>query len=149
MKQHPGSNLAFAMKYINKAKCIEQKMVDSIIGERMLLEEISSLFVVNLRYAFQDKECMFMVLDLKTGGDLRFHMDQGNKIGTDLVKFWMAELSYALSVIHSRNILHRDMKPDVCKCSPNPQNVLLDSEGHVYLTDFNIACHFRPEKKLV
>jgi serine/threonine kinase 32 len=103
------------MKYINKAKCIQQKMVDSIIGERLLLEEISSLFVVNLRYAFQDTESMYMVIDLMTGGDLRFHLDQGNKIDNELVKFWMAELSYALSVIHSRNIMHRDMKPDVRK----------------------------------
>ncbi|KAL3902059.1 MAG: hypothetical protein SGCHY_000093 [Lobulomycetales sp.] len=139
--QHPRTGEAYALKYIDKARCIEMKAVENIIAERKLLEEISSTFVVNLRYAFQDAINMYMVIDLMTGGDLRFHLDQSQRITQELAAFWMAEMSYALSVLHSRNIIHRDLKPD---------NVLLDVDGHVYLTDFNIGCHFPtdPKKKL-
>jgi serine/threonine protein kinase len=60
------------------------------------------------------------------GGDLRFHISR--KAFTDeAVRFWMAELGCALRYIHTQGIVHRDVKPD---------NILLDSEGHVHLADF-------------
>lgn len=59
--QHPRTGEAYALKYIDKARCIEMKAVENIIAERKLLEEISSTFVVNLRYAFQDAINMYMV----------------------------------------------------------------------------------------
>lgn len=68
----------------------------------------------------------YIVVDLMTGGDLRFHISR-KTFTEDAVKFWMAELSCALKYIHSRDIVHRDVKPD---------NILLDSEGHVHLADF-------------
>lgn len=60
------------------------------------------------------------------GGDLRFHISR--KTFTEAtVRFWMAELGCALRYIHSQGVVHRDVKPD---------NVLLDSEGHIHLADF-------------
>jgi serine/threonine kinase 32 len=66
------------------------------------------------------------VVDLMTGGDLRFHISR-KCFTEDAVRFWMAELGCALRYIHSQGIIHRDLKPD---------NVLLDSDGHVHLADF-------------
>jgi serine/threonine kinase 32 len=109
-----------------------------------ILEEISSTFVVNLRFAFQDEEhYMYMAIDLMTGGDLRFLIDQHGRYFllsqqlAYLVIFYIAELSCSLSTLHSRGIIHRDIKSD---------NVLLDEAGHAYLTDFNISCHLNPLK---
>lgn len=39
----------YALKYINKAKCVKMRAVSNIIQERRLLEEIESPFVCNLR----------------------------------------------------------------------------------------------------
>ncbi|KAH8661148.1 kinase-like domain-containing protein [Ilyonectria robusta] len=64
-----------------------------------------------------------------TGGDLRFHISR-KTFTEEAVRFWIAELGCALRYIHSQNIIHRDIKPD---------NVLLDADGHVHLTDFNVA----------
>ena len=76
MIQHKQTKQLFALKYINKQRCIKQHAVSNILQERRLLEEIDSNFVCNLRYAFQDDENLFMVLDLMLGGDLRFHLDR-------------------------------------------------------------------------
>lgn len=89
-----------------------------------------------------------------TGGDLRFHISR-KTFTEDALRFWMAELGCALRYIHGQGIVHRDVKPD---------NVLLDSQGHVHLADFvgasapppltafnmckNVASDFRPPKLL-
>ncbi|KAF4614238.1 hypothetical protein D9613_007733 [Agrocybe pediades] len=131
--EHKRSKKLYALKYIDKARCIRQKAVANIIQERRLLEEIDHPFIVNLRYAFQDDENCFFVLDLMLGGDLRFHLERKVHIKEEIVRFWIAELSCALEYLHRQRIIHRDLKPD---------NILLDAMGHAHITDFNVAIHY-------
>jgi len=137
--QHKQTRDLYALKYINKAKCVRMKAIANVIQERRLLEEIDHPFVVNLRYAFQDDENCFFVLDLMLGGDLRFHLDRLGSLSEETVRFYMAELSSALSFLHEKHIMHRDIKPD---------NILLDERGHAHLTDFNIAVHYSERRLL-
>ncbi|KAF8938132.1 hypothetical protein BGZ47_008731 [Haplosporangium gracile] len=138
--QHKRTKAIYALKYINKAKCIRMRAVENIIQERRLLEEVEFSLICNLRYAFQDDENLFMVLDLMLGGDLRFHLERAGPMREDVVRFYVAELALALDALHARRIIHRDLKPD---------NVLLDEHGHAHLTDFNIAVYFNPTKPLM
>jgi serine/threonine protein kinase len=73
-----------------------------------------------------DLASRYLVVDLMSGGDLRFHISR-KTFTEDTVRFWIAELGCALRYIHGQGIIHRDVKPD---------NVLLDADGHVHLTDF-------------
>ncbi|EJD07014.1 kinase-like protein [Fomitiporia mediterranea MF3/22] len=131
--EHKRTKKLFALKYINKAQCVKQKAVANVIQERQLLEEVDHPFVVNLRYAFQDDANCFFALDLMLGGDLRFHLERKGHIEESAVRFWVAELSCALSYLHKQRIIHRDIKPD---------NILLDIMGHAHITDFNVAIHY-------
>jgi serine/threonine kinase 32 len=131
--EHKRSKKLYALKYIDKSRCIRQKAVANIIQERRLLEEIDHTFIVNLRFAFQDDENCFFMLDLMLGGDLRFHLERNGRLQEDAVCFWVAELSSALDYLHRQRIIHRDIKPD---------NILLDSMGHAHITDFNVAIHY-------
>jgi serine/threonine protein kinase len=135
--EHRESKKLYALKYINKLQCIRIRAVQNIIRERYILEEIEHPFIVNLRYAFQDDENMFMVIDLMMGGDLRYHLDRLGGFNEEMVRFFAAEISCALNYLHNKNILHRDLKPD---------NILLDKKGHSHITDFNIATKIDPNK---
>ncbi|KAF7727659.1 hypothetical protein EC973_007317 [Apophysomyces ossiformis] len=137
--QHKGNKQLYALKYINKAKCIQMRAVENIISERRLLEQINCGLIVNLRYAFQDDENLFMILDLMLGGDLRFHLDRLGVMPEEYVRFYAAEVAISLRYLHKKNIVHRDLKPD---------NILLNEHGHAHLTDFNIAVQFSEKKPL-
>ncbi|KAJ5671973.1 Serine/threonine-protein kinase 32B [Penicillium longicatenatum] len=132
------TGLTFALKYIRKEEVVRSESVRNIIRERRMLEHLNHPFLCNLRYSFQDIEYIYIVVDLMNGGDLRFHISR-KCFTEEAVRFWAAELGCALKYIHSQGIIHRDVKPD---------NVLLDSEGHVHLADFNVASDFRPGKPL-
>lgn len=105
---------------------VRSESVRNIIRERRMLEHVNHPFICNLRYSFQDIEYMYLVVDLMSGGDLRFHISR-KTFTEDAVRFWISELGCALRYIHGQGIIHRDVKPD---------NVLLDADGHVHLTDF-------------
>ena len=51
-----------------------KKSVQSVMNERVLLSTLNSSFLVNINYAFQDRDTLYLVLDLMEGGDLRYHL---------------------------------------------------------------------------
>ncbi|XP_027453176.1 serine/threonine-protein kinase 32B isoform X1 [Zalophus californianus] len=120
----------YAMKYMNKQKCIERDEVRNVFRELQIMQGLEHPFLVNLWYSFQDEEDMFMVVDLLLGGDLRYHLQQNVHFTEGAVKLYICELALALEYLQRFHIIHRDIKPD---------NILLDEHGHVHITDFNIA----------
>jgi serum/glucocorticoid-regulated kinase 2 len=44
------------------------------MNERQLLASLEHSFLCNIVFAFQDRETLFLVMDLVNGGDLRYHL---------------------------------------------------------------------------
>ncbi|XP_040412265.1 serine/threonine-protein kinase 32B isoform X5 [Cygnus olor] len=128
----------YAMKYMNKQKCIERDEVRNVFRELQIMQGLEHPFLVNLWYSFQDEEDMFMVVDLLLGGDLRYHLQQNGHVNEGTVKLYICELALSLDYLQRYHIIHRDIKPD---------NILLDEHGHVHITDFNIATIVKGSEK--
>ncbi|XP_038947875.1 serine/threonine-protein kinase 32B isoform X2 [Rattus norvegicus] len=128
----------YAMKYMNKQKCVERDEVRNVFRELQIMQGLEHPFLVNLWYSFQDEEDMFMVVDLLLGGDLRYHLQQNVHFTEGAVKLYVCELALALEYLQRYHIIHRDIKPD---------NILLDEHGHVHITDFNIATVLKGTEK--
>ncbi|CAI4230430.1 unnamed protein product [Auanema sp. JU1783] len=135
--QQRSSKRFFALKYMNKRRCIEKGVAPNVIRELSLLCKISHPFIVNLWYTFQDKDYMYMMSDLLLGGDLRYHLRQQGKFAEDRSKLYLCEVAIALDYLHQNNIIHRDVKPE---------NILLDEQGHAHLTDLNLATQLEEDK---
>ncbi|XP_063724306.1 serine/threonine-protein kinase 32A-like [Symsagittifera roscoffensis] len=130
----------YAMKYMNKKACLQNKAVEYVLKEQQILMALTHTFLCNLWYTFQDQEDMFMVSELFRGGDLRFHIDSKSTVfDKHTLKIYALEIGLALDYLKSKGVVHRDIKPD---------NILLDENGHLALTDFNVAAICTSEKRL-
>ena len=68
------NNKKYALKEMSKVKIIDRRSEKSIKGERLFLSKLHHPFIVNMACAFQDYENLYLVMDLLTGGDLRYHL---------------------------------------------------------------------------
>ncbi|ETW04788.1 AGC/GRK/BARK protein kinase, variant 1 [Aphanomyces invadans] len=124
----------YAMKAMNK-RIIKKKHAEKLcLAERAILTMLSSPFVVCLKYAFQTKEDLFLVLDLRTGGDLSFHLNRG-RFTEEQVMYWSAQILLGLQHLHEKNIVYRDLKPE---------NILLDDKGNCSISDLGLAVEVTP-----
>ena len=118
------------MKEMNKAKIIDKKSDKSVKSERDLLSRLNHPFIINMHYSFQDIDNLYLVMDLLTGGDLRYHICKKRYFTEDQTKFFISCILLGLEYCHYYKIIHRDIKPE---------NLVLDSKGYVHITDFGIA----------
>ncbi|XP_026433978.1 serine/threonine-protein kinase AtPK1/AtPK6-like [Papaver somniferum] len=120
----------FAMKVMRKDTIIKKNHVDYMRAERDILTKVDHPFIVQLRYSFQTKSKLYLILDFINGGHLFFHLYRQGIFSEDQARVYTAEIVSAVSHLHERGIVHRDLKPE---------NILMDSDGHVMLTDFGMA----------
>ena len=115
---------------MSKLKIIEKKSEYSINFEKEILSKLHNPFIVNMYYAFQDSDNLYLVMDYLKGGDLRFHLTRHIHFSEEQSRFFICNILIALEYIHSQDIIHRDIKPE---------NLVLDKNGYVRITDFGIA----------
>ena len=121
----------FAVKEIKKVDIVHHKSgLDMVYGELQALKKLQHPYIVTLHFAFNDKVSCFLVLDLLCGGDLRQYCKSHTVFDESHICFIGLCICSALEYMHSKYVLHRDVKPE---------NILLDDRGYPYLTDFGVA----------
>ncbi|KAK4257129.1 hypothetical protein QN277_006759 [Acacia crassicarpa] len=125
-----GGDGIFAMKVMRKETIIKKNHVDYMKAERDILTKVVHPFIVQLRYSFQTKSKLYLILDFINGGHLFFHLYRQGIFSEDQARLYAAEIVSAVSYLHKCGIVHRDLKPE---------NILMDADGHVMLTDFGLA----------
>ncbi|KAJ3156374.1 hypothetical protein HDU89_004156 [Geranomyces variabilis] len=120
----------FAIKVLKKADMVAKNQVMNIKAERMILTQLDSPFVVRLYFSFQSRENLYLVMEYLNGGDCAALIKSLGSLDEKWAGQYVAEVVLGLEFLHSRGIVHRDLKPD---------NLLIDQDGHVKLTDFGLS----------
>lgn len=102
----------YAMKVVRKDKIVEKNHAEYMKAERDILTKIDHPFIVQLRYSFQTKYRLYLVLDFVNGGHLFFQLYHHGLFREDLARIYAAEIVSAVSHLHANGIMHRDLKPE-------------------------------------
>ncbi|KIY92674.1 hypothetical protein MNEG_15289 [Monoraphidium neglectum] len=120
----------FALKVIRKADVFKKNLVQSINNEKNIMAIANNPFVVRFFYSFQSRDNLYLVMEYLNGGDCASLLQMQGCLDEDIARTYLAETVLALEYCHSLGIIHRDLKPD---------NMLINANGHVKLTDFGLS----------
>ncbi|XP_038971609.1 serine/threonine-protein kinase 38-like [Phoenix dactylifera] len=120
----------YAMKKLKKSEMLRRGQVEHVKAERNLLAEVDSAYIVKLYCSFQDEEFLYLIMEYLPGGDMMTLLMRKDTLTEDEARFYVAETVLAIESIHKHNYIHRDIKPD---------NLLLDRNGHMKLSDFGLC----------
>jgi len=120
----------FAMKMLSKKRIIENNEIEHTMAECRILQRLRHPFLINLHYAFQTEENLYLILDFVNGGELFYHLQQQKRFTENRARFYAAEILLGLEYLHNAGVLYRDLKLE---------NLLLTAEGHIVLTDFGLS----------
>ena len=125
------SGQVFALKMMSKERVNQNsKRVERAQTERQVLIRTNHPFIVHLHAAFQSPTHLFLLLEMCPGGELFFHMAKQHKFQEAVAKFYFSETLLGVEYLHSKGVVFRDLKSE---------NVLLDLDGHIRLTDFGLS----------
>eukprot|EP01062_Namystynia_karyoxenos_P032753 TRINITY_DN24136_c0_g1_i1.p1 TRINITY_DN24136_c0_g1~~TRINITY_DN24136_c0_g1_i1.p1 ORF type:complete len:757 (+),score=225.86 TRINITY_DN24136_c0_g1_i1:32-2302(+) len=128
-----------AMKKLHKQQMLNRNQVAHVRAERDVLvasrahDSLSNEWVTRLFYSFQDRDFLYLIMEYMPGGDMMTWLIKYDVFEERIAQFYTAELVLAVHSIHKMRYAHRDVKPD---------NILLDANGHIKLSDFGLCKHF-------
>ena len=119
-----------AIKKIKKELLAKKNQIIHVRNEQLFMSKVKSPWIVDLKASFQEDDFLYLVMEFLPGGDFMNLLIEKDKLTEEEARFYIAELILAVDSIHKLDCIHRDIKPD---------NILIDKNGHIKLSDFGLA----------
>jgi serine/threonine protein kinase len=119
-------NISIMKKYSKNSNKISR-----ILMEREVYEKVKHPLICNCKKMFDDSNYYYLILDYyerSLHDILKQDFINGNE---NIIRFYTAELICALEYLHINGYIHKDIKPE---------NIMIDKNGHIKLTDFDLSC---------
>lgn len=120
-----------AIKCLRKGDMIAKNQILNVRSERaVMIKQTDSPYVAQLYSSFQSKDYLYLVMEYLNGGDCATLLKMLGTLENSWARRYIAEVIVGVDDLHKRQIIHRDLKPD---------NLLIDGQGHIKLTDFGLS----------
>ena len=119
-----------AIKSFNKTKFTKESYKNKIMNEINLMKNLKHFSVVKLLDTIETEKYILLIMENVLGGDLLTFIKKRNKLQEKTAKFIFKQLLQSIKYIHSKNIVHRDIKLD---------NILIDLNNNIKLCDFGVG----------
>ena len=139
--RHKKENRFYAIKKLNFNEINEKERI-AIQDEVNLLKQLKHPNIVTYKDSFFDSDnCLNIVMVFCELGDMytKIHKQKGEYFPEEQILLWLAQLCLALSYVHDKQILHRDIKT---------QNIFIQNEHTIRIGDFGIAKGYNQNQDL-
>ncbi|CAD8084129.1 unnamed protein product [Paramecium primaurelia] len=138
LSQNKSNSEYYILKSINKQYLEYSGMQQQIQNEIKFGKECNGKFFQQYHQHFITNKKCYIILENVQGGNLNQLMKR-KQMNEAEIRFYIAEILIALQHLHKNNIIYRNLTPN---------NVLIDNQGHIKLSDFSL-CHFGTECNLL
>ncbi|XP_056275732.1 cGMP-dependent protein kinase 1 isoform X2 [Pseudoliparis swirei] len=114
----------YAMRVLKKKLILSNSLQEHILREGRILMEAHCPFIARLHKTFRDTECLYILTEACLGGDLYSLIKEKGRLDECSARFYTACVVEALTFLHRRGVMYRDVKPE---------NVVLDERGYAKL----------------
>jgi len=128
--KHKPTGEYYAFKILKKKEILRLKQVEHVMNEKTILQNIDHPFIINLKCCFQDTRYLYLVMEYVVGGEFFAHLRRQRSFNNKVARFYAAHIVLIFQYLHSKDIVYRDLKPE---------NLLLDINGNLKITDFGFA----------
>lgn len=136
--KHKTTGILFCVKILDRAKVLYLKQREHILNERTIMFSVNHPFIVKLFCTSKSPAYLFFLMEFVAGGELFNYIRAEGQFNNKTAQLVSAEIILALQYLHNQDIIYRDIKPE---------NLLVDHEGHLKLTDFGFAKHIEDKTK--
>lgn len=119
-----------AIKVLRPEFANDPEFIERFDREAQAATSLSHPNIVNIYDVGEEKNILYMVMEYVDGLTLKEYVVQHGPVAVNEAVDIMKQLTDAIAHAHANGLIHRDIKP---------QNILIDSTGHVKVTDFGIA----------
>ncbi|EAY11122.1 AGC family protein kinase [Trichomonas vaginalis G3] len=120
----------YAIKVQSKSNILNKNQGKRILAEKDILLHFQNPYIINFYYSILGTHNFYIVMEYLPGGDLYSLLHEVYSIDEESAKFYAYQIAKALEYLHKCGIIHRDLKPD---------NILVDANGNLKLTDFGLS----------
>ncbi|RID79987.1 hypothetical protein BRARA_A02686 [Brassica rapa] len=125
------TNELVAVKIIDKKKTIDSNMEPRIIREIDAMRRLRDHpNILKIHEVMATKSTIYIVMELASGGELFSKLLRRGRLPESTARRYFQQLASALQFSHRDGVAHRDVKP---------QNLLLDREGNLKVSDFGLS----------
>lgn len=111
--------------------------IQNIEKELDIHSSLDSPFVIKLVDFFQEKENLYMILEMAEHGNLYSYMYKNYKLSPDQIRHFWVQTLQGIGYLHSVGVYMRDLKPE---------NILIDKQKNAKLCDFGWASRMSDEE---
>jgi len=122
----------YALKAVSKQMIVDTQQQGHIMNEKEVIAKLKHPFLVRLHQTYKDKDRLYFLFEPVLGGELFTILRAQTLFDEPTATFFAACVLSAFEHMHSFDIVYRDLKPE---------NLLIDKQGFVKITDFGFAKH--------
>jgi serum/glucocorticoid-regulated kinase 2 len=136
--EHIPTSKLYAMKELRKDVLIDTDQIQNTKIEKEIMKNANHPFLLNLFCVFQTPGKIFFLMKFMRGGELYTLLTKERRFQENRARFYVSQIITALSHLHKNHIIYRDVKPE---------NILMDEDGYICLTDFGLARFLEEDKR--